>query len=245
MNGRDDIMYGRILFKLNTSRADITNKPLPGSNLFEPADIPDHWPMYGGIDVGYKHPTAGLIAHVGEDGRIWVTDEYLASELTSLENAVAFKSLAGTKPFTAVYGSPDAARKDQTTGESASDHYAKAGVVIIPALLNHDDSADKVNQMLRPIVLEPGDVGKPRLMISTACRKLIKQLEGYTWQMRRKKAHAGSQALDPDGGDWDLYDCLRMLVCSIPPLSRANQLNLTPGRKWVLPRDARVRGELN
>jgi hypothetical protein len=218
--GDDSINFGRILTKWNGSRDDDGN-PLAGSNLFYPADIPDHWSLYVGVDVGFQHPTAGLIARVSEDGRIWITHEYLEAERVALENARGIKSLCGTTKITSTYGSPDAARKDQTSGRSASDDYRTAGITIIPAMLNHDDSVNTVNTMLRPIQLEPGQTSKPRVMVSTSCTRLIQQIEGYTWQLRRKKANSGSQKTDPTGGDWDLYDTFRMLLCSIPVTSRA------------------------
>jgi hypothetical protein len=218
--GDDSINFGRILTKWNGSRDDDGN-PLAGSNLFYPASIPDYFPLYVGVDVGFQHPTAGLVARVSEDGRIWITHEYLEAERVAIENARAIKSLCGTVKIAATYGSPDAARKDQTSGRSASDDYRTAGITIIPAMLNHDDSVNTVNTMLRPLQLEPGQTSKPRVMVSTSCTRLIQQIEGYTWQLRRKKAGSGSQKTDPTGGDWDLYDTFRMLLCSIPVTTRA------------------------
>jgi hypothetical protein len=189
--------------------------------LFHPGFIPDYFPLYVGVDVGFQHPTAGLIARVSEDGRIWITHEYLEAERVAIENARAIKSLCGTVKISATYGSPDASKRDQTSGRSASDDYRTAGITIIPAALNHDDSVNTVNTMLRPLQLEPGQTSKPRVMVSTSCTRLIQQIEGYTWQFRRKKAGSGSQKTDPTGGDWDLYDALRMLLCSIPVTTRA------------------------
>lgn len=230
--GDDSVAFGRILFKLNAARDEL-GQPAPGGNLYSPAAIPAHWPQYLGVDVGYKHPTAGLVARVGEDGRIWITDEYLQAERTSLENARAIKSMGGTVPIERTYGSPDASKTDQTSGRSALDDYRDVGIPIVPAALNHDDSINTINQYLESKQLEPGLIGKPKLMISTSCTRLIKQLEGYTWEMRRKKSTGSTQTTDPDGGDWDLYDCLRMLVCSIPIDARAESFNLTPNRTYV------------
>ncbi len=218
--GDDSINFGRILTKWDGSR-DNDGNPLAGSNLFHPASIPNTWVLYVGVDVGYQHPTAGLIARVSEDGRIWITHEYLEAERVAIENARGIKSLCGTTKIACTYGSPDAARKDQTSGRSASDDYRTAGITIIPAMLNHDDSVNTVNTMLRPLALEPGAISKPRVMVSTSCTHLIQQIEGYTWQLRRKKANSGSQSKDPTGGDWDLYDTFRMLLCSIPVTTRA------------------------
>jgi Terminase RNaseH-like domain len=202
------ISYGRILHKLNTRR-NPDNTPMLGSNIYAPARIPDTWQTYIWIDVGWSHPTCALIAHMSDDARIWIDQEYYATERTARENARAIKALIGNRAITAVYGSPDANAKDQTSGRSAADDYRDEGLNIIPAVTEHDHSANQVNQMLHAEALE-------RLNINERCARTIKQLEGYTWQHRRKKASGGHQTADPDGGDWDGYDTVRMGAVMMP-----------------------------
>jgi hypothetical protein len=196
--GSHDLPYGRILWAFGDH------------NVFDPLPIPRHWPAYVWLDVGYQHPTAALVVRVSDDGRWWVTHEYLEAEQTSRDNARAISALVGDARLLGVYGSPDAARVDPTSAKSTADDYRLEGLNITPATIKHDDSVLKVNAALRAYAVRPGQEAKPRLMISSSCRKTIAQIEQMTWELRGRKI-----------GD-DIYDAIRMGASMMPEGVRAS-----------------------
>lgn len=210
--GSHDLPYGRILWAFGEH------------NLFDPLPIPRHWPAYVWLDVGYQHPTAALVVRVSDDGRWWVVADYLESEQTARDNARAISALVGDARLLGVYGSPDAARIDPTSGKSTADEYRLEGLSIIPATIKHDDSVLLVNKHLRAYATRPGQDALPRLMVSSACIRTIKQVEQMTWELRAKKI-----------GD-DLYDAIRMGAAMMPEGVRASH---APAPVWALPPEER------
>ncbi len=156
---------------------------------YEPSDGVE---MFGGLDPGYKDPTAFVvIAYVPIGDYFHIIDEYMESERTTPEHATHIRELV-TK-----YGI-DAIFIDSAAAQFASD-----------LAYVHDIATIKGKKDVLPgIAFIQGLIQQGRLKIDPKCVKLLAALDQYQWDPREtllteKPLHTNSHL--PDAMRYALY----------------------------------------
>jgi phage terminase large subunit-like protein len=92
----------------------------------KPFEIPEHWPVLGGIDFGWDHPTGAVaIAWDRDADCIYVTHAYRESERTPDQISVELKSWNTGMPWTWPH---DGYVHDKGSGISIADQYRRVGL---------------------------------------------------------------------------------------------------------------------
>lgn len=111
-----------------------------------------------------------------------------------------------------VFGDPKGADRNQTDDRSAYDVWAGNGMPVSPAPVKQNNLQTRIEAVehLGSTMYE----GRPRLMISPACRTLIVGMEGrYCYQ--KKKGMEETKAEPQDNNYTHLCDCLQYLALSM------------------------------
>ena len=107
----------------------------------EPFEIPDWWPLLGGIDFGYGHPAAAVkIAHNLDSDVVYVTDENRKRRRTPAEQATILrkwgKDLKWAWPR-------DGHANEKGTGEQLAKMYKDEGMKMLPMFAQWKKEARK------------------------------------------------------------------------------------------------------
>lgn len=100
--------------------------PVAESKISVPAfDIPRHWPIIGGIDFGWDHPTAAVkLAHDRDTDIVYVCGAYQRKEATPLEHAATLKQWG---PFPWAWPQ-DGYQRDKRSGGTLREDYSRFGL---------------------------------------------------------------------------------------------------------------------
>ncbi len=159
----------------------------------------------GSVDHGYRHPTAALwgIKTKWPSGGALILKEYLVSGLSASENAYAVKALADPKIATIWGCDPSMNRTEATSMRCVMDEYRDAGIMVIPAANNREQTINAVQEALTPHYDPRTRELRPLLFISEECEKLIEALLTAKWSDLTTRR---------DNWQVDMVDALRYFV---------------------------------
>lgn len=117
--------------------------PVPEGDITVKAfKIPDHWPVIGGIDFGWDHPTAGAkIAWDRDNDCVYVTNAYKKSEATPMIHASALKHWGTWLPWSWPH---DGLQHDKGSGETLREQYKTHGLMMLPERATFPDGSSGV-----------------------------------------------------------------------------------------------------
>lgn len=171
-----------------------------------------------GLDVGWNHPTAGLLMKEDTEGNLYVIDEFREQYLTAKEIGNQLEGLLarnGLKADNIEMFVIDPASKgtQQTSGQSMLFQLQEEGWGFIPA--NNDVMAgiNRVTRMFRD----------NKLFIAKRCRGLVEELNNYHW--RKWREDKDSSRSEPFKLGDDLVDVLRYICHSRPDYFEHPKLN--------------------
>lgn len=113
-------------------------------------EIPKHWPLIGGIDFGWDHPTAGVkLAWDRDSDCIYATASYGQREATPIIHAAALKAWGPAMPWAWPH---DGLQHDKGSGEALAAQYRAQGLNMLPDRATFEDGGNGVeagvNEML-------------------------------------------------------------------------------------------------
>jgi hypothetical protein len=190
-----------------------------GGHLFDPREIeiPGDWTAYGGIDIGWRHPTGAVICRVDPENNLWFTVEYKDQSLAHEDHAKGIKARY-PKPVYMWLGSPDATREQglrkNEKGETPQDIYRQNGIYFYPAFDRVQMGIGIVNNYFRA-TLQGAQSRHPHIYISNDLYQLIEDLQQYVFEdpPARKDQDAPEK---PRKKNDDLVDAFRYVVAQQP-----------------------------
>jgi hypothetical protein len=91
--------------------------------------IPDHWPLIGGLDFGWDHPTAAVkLAWDRDSDVLYVVNSYGAREQTPVIHSAALKPWGDTLPWAWPH---DGLQHDKGSGETLAELYRAQGLKLL------------------------------------------------------------------------------------------------------------------
>lgn len=199
-------------------RARMTGHPEVNNGLVYPfpledityslADIqtPPYAPRLGGLDVGWRHPTAGLAAWVDADsGAIYVYGNYRQSERPPDYHHAQLLQWGADLRFEV---DPNAMASDKLSGEKIMESLWENAHGPNWAEIPREERKYllAINAMAAGIQQVYADFSNGKLFIADNLKPTLEELEGYAWD---------DSGLKPGEEDDDLMDALRYLVMGV------------------------------
>jgi hypothetical protein len=163
-------------------------------------EIPAHWPRVVGIDWGFAQPFCALwLARDPDTGRYYVYREVYAAGLTDQQQARLIREHSLGESIMHYYADPSLFSRNRTGAivQSTADVYSAEGVALTPADNDRLSGKRKVDRLLQPL-----PDGRPGLVVSSACRNLIRTLPALVYDEHNP------EDVDTDQED-HAYDALR------------------------------------
>jgi phage terminase large subunit-like protein len=92
-------------------------------------DIPRHWPLLGGIDFGWDHPTAAVRLALDRDADcVYVTHAYRLREATPVLHAATLRAWGERLPFAWPH---DGLQHSRDSGEQLAEQYRRHGLAML------------------------------------------------------------------------------------------------------------------
>lgn len=215
------LYFSGAIYKEFKSYQHVTNIPVDNYNKF---------PLYVSIDHGQVNPTAALFCCIDYDGNVIVLDEYyLPGEVVSFHARQIKEKISelGYK-FNNVrfYIDPSTQSKNQMRNGSIwsiIDEYSDNGIHPVPA--NNDVLAgiNRVKEFLN----------KNKIIISSGCINLIREIESYRWKER--KSVDINLPEEPVKFNDHAVDALRYFIMThLPPPKRKDSITIYSAREKYL-----------
>jgi phage terminase large subunit-like protein len=107
-----------------------------------PFEIPRHWPLIGGIDFGWDHPTAAVRLAIDPDADcLYVTHAYRQKEATPVMHAAALKPWGERLPWA---WPMDGLQHDPASGMRLAELYRQHGLELLNAHATFEDGSVSV-----------------------------------------------------------------------------------------------------
>jgi hypothetical protein len=104
--------------------------------------IPAHWPLIGGLDFGWDHPTAAVrLAWDRDADCIYVTHTHRLREATPVIHAAALKPWGDKLPWAWPH---DGLQHDKGSGEAIAAQYRDRGLNMLPERATYSDGGSGV-----------------------------------------------------------------------------------------------------
>jgi hypothetical protein len=105
----------------------------------EPFSIPGHWPLIGGIDFGWDHPTAAAkLAWDRDTDTIYVVAAYARREATPVIHAGALKAWGSRLPWSWPH---DGLQHEKGSGSNLAVQYREQGLNLLPERATFQDGS--------------------------------------------------------------------------------------------------------
>lgn len=198
------------------------------THVVKPFRIPDDWPKFIGLDVGYTNPTAAVFCAIDYDGAVWAFKEFYHNEwiipeiVNGRDGEPGLKELVGKDKIEGIWIDPSskANRGKDSDFQTYLDHIPKDWS-LIPANNEVSTGIDRVKSYLK--VNER--TGKPRLFIFDTCTNLIDELVKYRWkELAPGQAATSNQKEEPVKKDDHAADALRYAIMSRPEAPKTQDL---------------------
>jgi phage terminase large subunit-like protein len=117
--------------------------PVPEEAItVEPFATPRHWPLIGGLDFGWDHPTAAvLLALDPEADCLYVTQAYRQKEATPVVHAAALRAWGKALPWA---WPQDGLQHDRASGLRLAELYPGHGLALLPEHATFEDGTVSV-----------------------------------------------------------------------------------------------------
>lgn len=176
--------------------------------------ISPHWTHYRGIDPGLQNPTAVIWAAVDPHGNVYVYDEYELAGALVKDHAMNIAAKT-PHPVLTSYIDPKAASRNDETGHTTQENYAKYGIYTVQAVNDIPYGIQKVAEYLRASK-EDNPVGPQLYICYEKCPKLRKALVQYEWDEHRSLTIVQNDPDRPRKYNDHLPDALRYLLAMAP-----------------------------
>src|SRR3569623_2089680 len=104
--------------------------------------VPSHWPMIGGLDFGWDHPTGAVkLAWDRDADCLYVVASYGRREQTPIIHAAALKPWGADMPWAWPH---DGLQHDKGSGEQLAAQYEAQGLKMLPERATFDDGTTGV-----------------------------------------------------------------------------------------------------
>ena len=172
-----------------------------------------------GLDVGWNHPTAGLLVKEDINGNLFVIDEFREQFLTAKEisnqlNGMLIRNGLREQDIEMFVIDPASKGTQQTSGQSMMFQLQEEGWGFIPA--NNDVMAgiNRVTRLFR----------EDKLYVAKRCKLLIDELNNYHW--KKWNDEKDSRRSEPFKLGEDECDVLRYIVMSRPDYFEHPKVNM-------------------
>ena len=188
------------------------------THTFSPMRIPHHWRRYRAMDYGLDMLAVLWIAVDGE-GRSWVYREWTKPGLIVRQAAAGIleRTLPG-ETVDATFAPPDLWSTQKDTGRTMEEIFRSGGVPLTRA-----DNSRVQGHMLIKDMLAPRSDGRPGLMISTDCRRLLADMAA----IQADDENPGDAARDPHEVTHTVdalrYYCVSRVAPADPPPAEAEE----------------------
>jgi hypothetical protein len=187
-----------------------------GGHLFDPKvdRLSSDWPVYCGIDIGFRLPTACVWGKVDPKGNLWIFREYEEAGLVHEDHAQNIKALSA-EPVYQTYISPDASRRSGMQRDDITPIriYRKNGIYTRPADDQVNPGLSLVARYLRASL--EASPSHPQIFISVGCPKTIRAIENYQFLDVHNRQDL-DQPDKPRKKDDHIPDALRYLITARP-----------------------------
>lgn len=136
-------------------------------HVCKPFKIPEDWPRWRSIDLGYNNPLAALWVARNDDGCYFVYREHYAARESLSFHAEKIRGLSGRERYRATWCDHDSQDRHEL---------ANLGIETSPARKSVHLGIEALQTVLK---IQPN--GLPRLQIFSTCRHCIEEVEGYRW----------------------------------------------------------------
>ena len=127
--------------------------------------IPDYWPLIGGIDFGWDHPTAAVRLAWDRDGDIvYITNSYRVREVTPILHSAALKPWGASMPWAWPH---DGLQHDKQSGTALAEAYRQHGMRLLPEQARFEDGGNGVEAGLM-LMLERMQTGRLKIFDTLA-----------------------------------------------------------------------------
>lgn len=159
---------------------------------------PPHWPVYIGMDYGYRTPTVALWITVTEEGSFVAFQEYRMTMKSPAENARNILNINDTLVMKGMQDhkiawidlSSGFKKGESESGASVFDQLVAAGMKkLAKSSRDLDGRVVRIATLLEPSRLQikhpitgvNRDAGWPRLMLTEDCKQTIQEIEEWEW----------------------------------------------------------------
>ena len=168
----------------------------PEIHVVEPFEIPEEWPRFRSIDLGYNNPFVCLWGAQDSDGRLYIYDEHYYDHKLIKWHSDRIKQRKESVRWTV---------RDHDAQEGAE--LEANGIITRKAVKDVDAGIQKVALRLRV----QGD-GRPTLGVFRTCDNLRREMGRYRWQERKSDKPIKEEPLKVDD---HACDALRYMVMKL------------------------------
>lgn len=148
-----------------------------GVHVINPFDIPNHWPVYAGVDFGAQNTFVVFVAHDEDNDRYYVVDYYEGGRRTTEEHVASVMNMG--YELHEVWGGSKA--EDQFRWD-----WSNAGLdVSLPPVSDVVSGLNRINRLLR----------EGRLFIFRHVTPLINEMQSYSYNELYDKASQSYKAI--------------------------------------------------
>ena len=151
------------------------------THVIRPFAIPDDWPRWRSIDLGFNNPLACLWLARDPDARWYVYHEHYQAQETLAYHAERIKQISKGETYRCTWADHDS----QDCHE-----FRQLGIPTVPAKKDVRAGIEAVQAALKV----QGD-GKPRLFIFSTCKHAISEMIGYKWAEGTETSDAKDEPL--------------------------------------------------
>ena len=183
------------------------------AHVIEPYHIPEDWPRYRFMDIGFANPTVVLWCAMDMDGRLVIYNEYYRSGADPTEHWNAIKGFDGGAPWMSIL---DPAADQSTAGAKISvmRQYLELGMRVKAA-----NNAVWPGIMAVKQRLMPATDGEPRLFVFNTCKRLMAEMQSYCWEKNARPDEQNNKEQpkkkDDHGPDALRYGCMHFPVSEV------------------------------
>lgn len=197
---------------------DLRTTLYPDGHLFDPRNlnIESTWTHRRAIDIGTAHPTACLWMATAPNNWVHFYREYCRRDASHEDHTDAINAMT-THPISRTVISPDAARKSrdsQGRDTTVQGIYRANGIPTHSAVDDWAAGVSIVTAYLRATLADKAR--HPGVLISTACPKLIKSIQGYEHTNFSERSNRPALDTKPRHRGDDLPDTFRYGLATDP-----------------------------
>lgn len=175
-----------------------------------PAEIPKDLTYWGGLDIGWDHPSAFVLAGVDKAGVIYIVAEYVARHHTVVEMSEAIRALLShhkVKLAGPVFIDPSTASVTAANRISVLRQFSVAKLECTKARRTQDIGEKVIVNGIRQMFRDDG------LFVSNACPKLIRELRIWSYKRDRSGNQSSGRDVFEDKNN-DSVDALKYVLGS-------------------------------